>query len=111
MHCLSVTYRVPHLSPEALEAAIDEARPAIAAVPGLGLKLWLADPGRRAYGGVYVFESQEAADAYVSSSFFRAAVRDNPHFTDLEVRRHALLVEPTQATGRWLRLPAAATAA
>lgn len=106
MHCVSVTYRVSGLPDEELREAFAAAVPAIRAVPGLGLKLWLADPDERAFGGVYVFESARAADDYLDSPFFIEAVRDNPYFADVEVHRHTLLEEPTRATSRWVSLPA-----
>ena len=39
------------------------------------------------------------------------AVRDNPFFVDLEVRRHCVLKAPTVATSSWLRAPSGAPAA
>jgi hypothetical protein len=111
MHCVTVQYRVRDLSDEELGAAFEAAVPAIGAVPGLGLKLWLAGPGERSFGGVYVFESERSAEAYLDSPFYADAVRENPSFVDLEVRRSRVLEAPTAATSSWLRLPSGAPAA
>lgn len=111
MHCVTVNYRVEHLSDEELREAFAGAVPEISAVPGLGVKVWLAGPRERSFGGVYVFDTERDADAYLESGFFASAVRDNPHVTDLEVTRHRVLEAPTAANSRWLRLPSHATAA
>jgi quinol monooxygenase YgiN len=110
MHCVTVTYRVQDMSDEQLGQVFEAAVPAIGSVPGLGMKIWLAGAGGT-FGGVYVFESEEAADAYLASPFYAEAVRDNPHFVDLEERRHRVLEAPTAATSPWVRLPAGAVTA
>jgi Putative mono-oxygenase ydhR len=40
---------------------------AIAAVPGLVWKVWLMNEADREAGGIYLFESREAAQGFVSS--------------------------------------------
>jgi hypothetical protein len=107
MHCVHVTYRVTGLPDEELREAFAAAIPALQAVPGLGLKLWLADSDDRSVGGVYVFQSEEAADDYLDSGLFAEGVRDNPYLVDVEIRRHGVLEGPTSATSPWVRLPAA----
>jgi hypothetical protein len=44
----------------------------IAAMPGLGWKIWLMNEVDREAGGIYLFESREAAQAYVSSEIIKA---------------------------------------
>ena len=39
----------------------------IAAVPGLAWKIWLLNEAGREAGGIYLFESPEAAQAFVNS--------------------------------------------
>ncbi len=65
--------------------------------PGLRAKLWIGDRGDGRYGGIYVFESKEAADASRATPQF-AALEQGP-FTALCIDEHEILDEPTASTG------------
>jgi hypothetical protein len=71
---------------------------------GLVSKAWLADPATGTYGGVYVFDSPEAADATRGTALYRAMV-SNPAFADISIREFHVLTEPTAITSP---VPAAA---
>lgn len=105
MHALIVTFTLDGLDDAAFRAAAEEAAPAFADVPGLGLKLWLAEAGDGRYGGVYLFATSEEADEYLASDLFRAAVTANERLADVTVRRHGVLPGPTAHTSRALRGP------
>jgi len=64
---------------------------------GLQAKLWLADRTAGVYGGVYLFDSQAAADHSRSTPGFKAML-ENPAFADLSVREYEVLDEPTAIT-------------
>ena len=108
MHTVIVTFTLDGLDDAAFRAAAEEAAPAFADVPGLALKLWLAEPGSGTYGGVYLFETAEAADRYLASDLFTAAVIANPRFANVAIRRAEVLAGPTAHTSRALRGPVAA---
>lgn len=55
----------------------------IASQPGLLWKIWIGDEGRSELGGVYLFESDKAAQAFVSGPVF-AQIKGNPGFTKVE---------------------------
>jgi hypothetical protein len=65
--------------------------------PGLRFKLWLADRTTGTYGGAYLFDGREAADASRASGAF-AAMLANPSFVDLAIEEFDVLAEPTAVT-------------
>jgi hypothetical protein len=71
--------------------------PAIAAVPGLVSKVWLADRNSGVYGGVYTFENGAAADSYLASDIV-LQLSANPGFGNVSVRRFEVLAGPTAVT-------------
>lgn len=54
-------------------------------LPGLLWKIWLRDPQRRESGGIYLFESREAAEAYVGGPIV-ARIKANPDFGNVTVK-------------------------
>jgi Putative mono-oxygenase ydhR len=68
---------------------------------GLRAKLWLADRAAGVYGGVYLFDGQEAADQSRSTPGFQAMLA-NPAFADLSVREYDVLEQPTSITASGL---------
>ena len=74
----------------------DEVAPAIAAVPGLVSKVWLADRANGVYGGVYTFEDGAALDAFLASELGQVAAI--PGLVEVSVRRFEVLSAPTAIT-------------
>jgi hypothetical protein len=72
--------------------------PAFAALPGLRSKTWLADPASNTYGGVYVFESAEDADASRETDLWHQ-LGTNPNFANLQVREFGVIEELAAVTG------------
>jgi hypothetical protein len=70
---------------------------AFARWPGLLAKYWLADSRRETFGGVYVFDSREAADRSRDTDLF-AGLTQNATFTDVTIREFDTLPEPTRVT-------------
>lgn len=54
-------------------------------LPGLLWKVWLRSPERRESGGIYLFESREAAEAYVAGPIV-ARITGNPDFGNVTVK-------------------------
>jgi hypothetical protein len=78
-------------------ALTEQVAPAFAAWPGLQAKYWIADEAANEYGGVYVFDSKEAADASRETELFHGLAA-NPAFADLRVVEYDVLAAPTAAT-------------
>ena len=82
-------------------AAVAEA---FTAWPGLLGKVWLSDPDRNRYGGVYLFATSADADRSRSTPQF-AGLTANPAFTDLVIEEFETLPEATTVTWPGLRGP------
>ena len=73
---------------------------AIAAMHGLVWKVWLLNEAGREAGGIYLFESQEAAQAFISSD----AIKDfaaHPTLSNFNAKMFA----PDEALGKITRAP------
>jgi hypothetical protein len=97
MNILIVDFMLEGISEEQYEAMCDDVAPAFAGVPGLASKVWLADREAGVYGGVYTFESAEAADEFLASELF-AQVGSTPGFAGITVKRFGVLAGPTSTT-------------
>lgn len=71
--------------------------PAISQVPGLLWKIWLMDEATHQAGGIYLFESPAAAEAYLNGPIGQA-IQNHPDFFDLHVRLTPLCIENTAIT-------------
>jgi heme-degrading monooxygenase HmoA len=97
MHIQIVNFQLKDLTEEAYGAMCDELAPAVAALPGLISKVWLADAATKTYGGVYTWETRASADRFKGSDIFQA-VRTNPHLTALTLREFEFLERPSAIT-------------
>jgi Putative mono-oxygenase ydhR len=98
-HIQVVTFQLEGLEPAAYRAHCEAAAPAFTEIPGLRAKTWLANPSTNTYGGVYVWESREAMEAYVSGGIFGALLA-NPRMAHVTTRDFGVLERPTEIT-RW----------
>jgi hypothetical protein len=69
----------------------------IAEVPGLLWKVWLRSPERRESGGIYLFESREAAEAYVTGPIV-ARIKGNPEYGQVSVKIFDVREEQSRIT-------------
>jgi hypothetical protein len=94
---LIVNFNLDGLSEEDFEAGANELAPAFAAVPGLASKVWPADRAEGIFGGVYMFESEQAVDDFLQSDLW-AGVGATPGIVNVSVRRFGVLEGPTRVT-------------
>lgn len=97
MHVQIVNFQLRDISEEQYRAICDEFAPTFSEVPGLLAKVWLANGPSGTYGGVYLWESREAFEAFKNSELFQA-VGGHPHFKGVTSHDFAVLEEPTQVT-------------
>jgi hypothetical protein len=97
MHIRIVTFTLDGIDADQYAGVADAVAPGFTEWPGLEAKFWLADRGTGTYGGVYVFESAEAADQSRRTELYRGMVT-NPHFADIDVREFRVLDGPTALT-------------
>lgn len=76
----------------------------IAAVPGLIWKVWLMDEANQLAGGIYLFESREAAEAFVTSEAV-AAFAANPAISDIDAKMFEAVESLSEITRGPLSLP------
>jgi hypothetical protein len=70
MHALFVSYFLRDSDPAQHAELCEQLAPAVAAVPGLLSKTWLANTETGRFGGFYVFASRAAFERYVASELF-----------------------------------------
>ena len=97
MYVQMVEFELQGMTAAEYEAFCEQAVPAIAQVPGLVGKLFLADAGSRWRAGIYSFADRESADAYLGTELFQTAIAANPAVANLRTRGSDLLESPTRA--------------
>lgn len=70
---------------------------AFAQVPGLRWKLWILNEERREAGGIYLFEDQQALDAFTASALAKGVVT-NPALRNVTMRQSTIMPEATAVT-------------
>ena len=68
-----------------LESAWLQAAQPISDVPGLAWKIWLINEAENEAGGIYLFESEAAAQAYTTGPII-AALRSSPAVSDIAAK-------------------------
>lgn len=99
--CVQIEFAL-RCSAERYHAIAEEAAVRIAELPGLRAKWWWLDPEASRAGGVYSFESREAAESYVAGPIV-AALRAAPFCEGVQIRILDLLAQPTKTTDTALR--------
>ena len=97
MHILVINFQLDDLSHEAFADVAQEVAPAFAAIPGLLSKTFLSNPDTNTYGGVYVFENEQAVRDYQASDLY-ASLGANEHFVNMQVRDFGVLEGPSKIT-------------
>ena len=67
------------------EEAVTPVAEEIAAVNGLRWKVWLMNEAEQLAGGIYVFDDEEAANAYLEGPIVAATVK-HPALSDFDVK-------------------------
>lgn len=70
VHALFVSYSLRASDPAQHAELCEQLAPAVAAVPGLLSKMWLANTETGRFGGFYLFASRAAFERYVASELF-----------------------------------------
>jgi hypothetical protein len=97
MHIQVITFKLDGIDDATYQAHAKETAPALAALPGLHAKIWLANQETNTYGGIYIFDDVAAMRAYQGGKIFQG-LQANPHLIDVAVRDFSVLAEPTKVT-------------
>ena len=98
MHILIINFNLNDLSRAQYEEVCDSLAETFAAVPGLVSKHWLANEETNTYGGVYLFENEQAMHDYQASELFKS-VAGNPALVNATVTDFELMAGPSKVTG------------
>ncbi len=79
-----------------VEAWLGAAQP-IADTPGLQWKVWLMNEAGNEAGGIYLFESENAAQSYISGPIV-AALKASPAVSDISAKLFDVLPEHSAIT-------------
>ena len=80
-----------------LEAAWLEAAQPVADVPGLRWKVWLMNEAEHEAGGIYLFESEAAAQSYLAGPIV-AALKSSPAVSNISAKLFDVLESHTAIT-------------
>ena len=97
MHILIINFNLHELSCAEYLGVCDEVSEAFAAVPGLIPKKWLANQETNTYGGVYLFQDQQAMVDYKNSELFEQ-LGSNPAFANITATDFDMLDGPSRVT-------------
>ena len=97
MHIQIITFSLKGISAEDYAKLAEAVAPAIASMPGLVSKAWLANSETNTYGGAYIWQDRETMEAYAESDIFKA-MAINPHFEGFTVKDFAVLENATLLT-------------
>jgi hypothetical protein len=98
MHALFVTYTLRDSDPAQHAELCEQLAPAVAAVPGLLAKTWLANCETGRFGGFYVFASRAAFERYVASELFDMLLSPRS-IRDVTTSEFSIADIPTALTG------------
>ena len=96
MHIQVITFELNVAHADYIAGATDVA-PIFADMPGLISKHWLGDEDNNIYGGVYLWETKEACDAYKAGPVF-ADVMSNAMYKNQSSKDYGVLDGPTAIT-------------
>jgi heme-degrading monooxygenase HmoA len=97
MHVLVVTFQLEGLTEADYVGACSGLAPAIAEVPGLISKTFIANRDTNTYGGVYFWRDGESLEAFERSDLARG-IATNPAFVGLTMQEFDVLEEPSRVT-------------
>ena len=97
MHVQIITFGLKGISEEDYSKIAEAVAPAIAAMPDLVSKAWLANPETNTYGGAYIWQDRGAMEAYAETEVFKG-MTTNPHFEGVTVKDFGVLENPTHIT-------------
>ena len=86
MHILVINFTAD-ATPEQFDALVQQDAPIFADVEGLIHKYFLSNFEEKTFGGVYMFETQKALDAYMSGDIYKSII-ENPDWSDHLVRSY-----------------------
>lgn len=91
---VNLKFNIPRAELET--AWLDAAQP-IADTPGLRWKVWLINEAENEAGGIYLFESKDAADSYIAGPMV-AALKASPVVSNISAKLFDVMTEHSTVT-------------
>ena len=91
---LQINYKYNRTRPEQEKAALQAAQP-VANVKGVIWKVWILNEAEKTAGGIYLFEDEASAEAYLKGPIVATVKRNN---SDFEAKIFDIVPEPTKIT-------------
>ena len=85
------------ISPAELMEGFADLVEAIANVPGLRWKVWSMNEAEREFGGIYLFDDEASANAYLSGPIV-AQLGQHPALSEITAKQFDVLEEPSAVT-------------
>jgi hypothetical protein len=85
------------ISPAELMAGFSPLVEPISKVPGLRWKVWSMNEAERAFGGIYLFDDEASANAYLAGPIV-AQLGQHPALSDITAKQFDVLEEPSAVT-------------
>lgn len=84
MHILIINFNADS-SPEEFDELVQQDAPIFAEIPGLTHKHFIFNHETKTYGGIYMFESKAAMEAYMAGDIYKSVI-ENPEWSNHLVR-------------------------
>ncbi|MFQ5897850.1 MAG: YdhR family protein [Candidatus Methylomirabilia bacterium] len=97
MHIQIINFNLKGVSERDYGKLCDDLAPAFANLPGLLAKVWLADPGRNTFGGVYMWQDRGAMEEFAKTELFRS-VATHPNLANITSTDFTVMEGPTRVT-------------
>lgn len=95
MYIQVVTFQLKDLPEDAYRQVCEQIAPAIAQVPGLISKVFLANPTTNTYGGVYTWQDRAAMEAFQGSDIFKG-LATNPNLVGVRSQDFGVFEEASR---------------
>src|SRR6266568_2437237 len=102
MHAQVVTFGLNGITEEQFREAAGADTPTFANLPGLLAKIWLRDPETNTYGGLYLWDDQEAYERYIKGEVFNA-IKADQNLKNVEARDFGVFEDLSSLTMPKLR--------
>ncbi len=96
MKILQINYRYNRTRLEQEKASLQSA-PTIANVKGIIWKVWIVNEAEKIAGGIYLFEDEVSAEAYLNGPII-AAMKNMPVISNFEAKIFDIIPDPTKIT-------------
>jgi len=91
---INIKYDVPE---DQLLTILPEKAQQFAAVDGLEWKVWIVNPEKKVFGGIYLFKDDASLTAYMESDLFKSLDK-HPAFSDMKAKHFDVLPEFSKIT-------------